>query len=55
MKKYCLVLLAILLCIIGAGSRQAKAYSVKLQKDGMYAEMLPDSIVNNAPVYFKNM
>lgn len=53
MKKYCLVLLAILLCIIGAGSRQAKAYSMKLQKDGMYAEMLPDSIVNNAPVYFK--
>ncbi len=53
MKKYSLVLLVILLCIIGAGSRQAKAYSVKLQKDGMYAETLPDSIVNNAPVYFK--
>lgn len=53
MKKYCLVLLAILLCIIGAGSRQAKAYSVKLQKDGMYAEVLPDSVVNNAAVLFE--
>ncbi|RKI42619.1 hypothetical protein D7V86_19110 [bacterium D16-51] len=53
MKKYNLVLIVILLCIVGADNRQAKAYSVTLQKDGMYAEMLPDLIVNNVTVLFK--
>ena len=53
MKRCSLVLIAILLCIIGAGNRQAKAYSVKLQKDGIYAEVLPDSVVNNAAVFFE--
>ncbi|RKI42622.1 hypothetical protein D7V86_19095 [bacterium D16-51] len=53
MKKYSLVLIVILLCIVGADNRQAEAYSVKLQKDGMYAEMLPDLVVNNATVLFK--
>ena len=53
MKKCSLVLIAILLCIIGTDSRQAKAYSVKLQKDGIYAEVLPDLVVNNVTVLFE--
>ena len=53
MKKYNLVLIVVLFFIIGADSRQAKAYSVELQKDGIYAEVLPDSVVNNAAVFFE--
>ncbi|RKI36453.1 hypothetical protein D7V86_24985 [bacterium D16-51] len=53
MKKCSLVLIAILLCIIGADNRQVKAYSVKLQKDGIYAEVLPDLVVNNVTVLFE--
>lgn len=53
MKKYILVLMVILLCIIGADSRQVEAYSVTLQTDGIYAETLPDSVVNNAAAFFE--
>lgn len=53
MKKYILVLLVLLLCIIGADSRQVEAYSVTVQKDGIYAEVIPDSFVNNAAPIFK--
>lgn len=53
MKKYLSVLMAILLCIIGADSRHVQAYSVTLQKDGIYAEVLPDSVVNNSATIFK--
>lgn len=53
MKKYILVSMIILLCIIGTGNRQVKAYSVTLQKDGIYAEVLPDSVVNNSTAFFE--
>lgn len=52
MRKYIYALVLILLCISGADSRRAEAYSVTLQENGMYAEVLPDSIVNNASVFF---
>lgn len=53
MKKYILVLALILLCIIAADSQRVGAYSVKVQENGMYAEALPDSIVKNAPAFFR--
>lgn len=53
MKKYSLILLVILFCIIGVDSRQVEAYSVTLKKDGMYAEVVPESVVNNSTVFFK--
>lgn len=53
MKKYILVLMVILISIIGADSRKVEAYSVTLYKDGMYAKVLPDSIINNVSTYFK--
>lgn len=53
MKKYILVLMFLLFCIIGVDSRQAKAYSVTVEKGGMYAEVVPDSFVNNTAAIFK--
>lgn len=53
MKKILLVLVAVLLGGICADSAQVQAYSVTLQKDGMYAELLPDSVVENSTVFFK--
>lgn len=46
-------MIVILLCIVSVDSRRAEAYSVKLQEDGIYAEVLPDSVVNNAAVFFE--
>lgn len=53
MKKYFLFSVVILFCIIGIDSRQAGAYSVSLQKNGIYAEALPDAVVNNSAILFK--
>lgn len=53
MKKYILFFMIILLCIIGADSRKVEAYSVTVQKDGIYAEVIPDSFVNNTAAIFK--
>jgi len=53
LKKNILHFMIILLCIIGADSRPAEAYSITLQKDGIYAEMLPDSVVNSATAFFE--
>jgi len=53
MKKYIVVSMLLLLCIIGVDSRQVKAYSVTVQKDGIYAEVIPDSFVNNTAAIFK--
>ncbi len=53
MKKYILVLIVVLLWISGAGSQQAEAYSVTVEKDGIYAEVIPDSFVNNTAAIFK--
>ncbi len=53
MKKYILALMVILICIIGVDVRQAEAYSVTVQKDGIYAGVVPDSFVNNTAAIFK--
>lgn len=53
MKKYIYALMLLLLCTGCAGSRRAEAYSVTVQKDGMYAGVIPDSFVNNAAAIFK--
>lgn len=53
MKKYIFVLILTLFCIIGVDSRQVEAYSVSLEKDGIYAEVLPESVVNNSTVFFE--
>lgn len=53
MKKNILVLLLLLICVIGMDSKRVKAYSVTVEKDGIYAEVIPDSFVNNTPAIFK--
>ena len=53
MKKYIYTLVVLLLCIIGADSQKVKAYSVTVEKDGIYAEVVPDSFVNNTAAIFK--
>ncbi len=53
MKKYRLIFMAILFCIIAAENREAQAYSVTLKKDGMYAEVLPEMIVDNSAAIFE--
>lgn len=53
MKKYVVFLMIILFCSINIGSKKADAYSVELQKDGIYADVLPESVVNNSTVLFK--
>lgn len=53
MKKVYLFLMIFLLCILAVDSRQVKAYSVTVEKDGIYAEVVPDSFVNNTAAIFK--
>ena len=53
MKRYILALMLLLLCVIGMTSRQVEAYSVTVQKDGVYADVIPDSFVNNTAAIFK--
>lgn len=53
MKKLYLFLMIFLLCMIAVDSRQAKAYSVTVEKDGVYADVVPDTFVNNTAAIFK--
>lgn len=53
MKKLYLFLMIFMLCMIGVDNRQAKAYSVTVEKDGIYADVVPDSFVNNTAALFK--
>ena len=53
MWKNYLKLFTILLCVIAVDSVQAKAYTVKVQADTIYAEVIPESYLKNAPVVFK--
>ncbi len=43
----------LLMCIGGMGISPVKAYTVTVQKDGMYAETIPDAVIDNAPVLFQ--
>ncbi|RHU97374.1 hypothetical protein DXC08_04590 [Clostridium sp. OM07-9AC] len=54
MKKTILGFTVILLmCIGGMGISPVRAYTVTVQKDGMYAETIPDAVIDNAPVLFQ--
>lgn len=53
MKKYFLILIGIFVCLVCVDSQKADAYSVELQKDGIYAEELPKPVVDNSVVLFK--
>lgn len=53
MKKYFLILIGIFVCLVCVDGKKAAAYSVELQKDGIYAETLPKSVVDNSVVLFK--
>ena len=53
MKKYFLILIGIFVCLVCVDGKKADAYSVELQKDGIYAEELPKPVVDNSVVLFK--
>ena len=53
MKKYIYTLVLLLLCVSGANSQRVEAYSVTVEKDGIYADVVPDSFVNNTATLFK--
>ena len=54
MKKTILGFTVILLmCIGGMGISPVRAYTVTVQKDGMYAETIPDAVIDNAPALFQ--
>ena len=53
MWKNYLKLFIILLCVIAVDGVQVKAYTVKVQADTIYAEVIPESYLKNAPVVFK--
>ena len=50
MKKTILGFTVILLmCISGMGISPVRAYTVTVQKDGIYGEKIPDTVIDNAP------
>ena len=53
MKKYFLILIGIFVCLVCVDGKKADAYSVELQKDGIYAKELPKPVVDNSVVLFK--
>ena len=53
MKKCFLILMGIFVWIFCIDSQKADAYSVELQKDGIYAETLPKPVVDNSVVLLK--
>lgn len=53
MKKCFLILMGIFVWLFCIDSQKADAYSVELQKDGIYAEELPKTVVDNSVVLFK--
>ena len=54
MKKTILGFTVILLmCISGMGISLVRAYTVTVQKDGIYGEKIPDTVIDNAPALFQ--
>lgn len=54
MKKTILGFTVILLmCISGMGISPVRAYTVTVQKDGIYGEKIPDTVIDNAPALFQ--
>lgn len=46
-------MIGIFVCLVCVDGKKADAYSVELQKDGIYAEELPKPVVDNSVVLFK--
>ena len=53
MKKFIVNLVLILAFVCGFSTVRAKAYSVELVKNGIYAKYIPENVMKNAPVLFK--
>ena len=53
MKKIIVNLVLILAFVCGFSTVRAKAYSVELVKNGIYAKYIPENVMKNAPVLFK--
>ena len=53
MKRKIIFGVIIFLCIGSAKIKTVKAYTVTAQKDGIYAEAIPDTIIDNAPALFQ--
>lgn len=43
----------LLICISGLGISPVRAYTVTVQKDGIYGEKIPDTVIDNAPALFQ--
>ena len=52
MKKFLFSIITIFACAVGMGTF-AKAYTVTVQKDGIYGEEIPDTVIDNAPALFQ--
>ncbi len=52
MKKILFSIITIFACVVGMGTF-AKAYTVTVQKDGIYGEEIPDTVIDNAPALFQ--
>lgn len=52
MKKFLFSIITIFACVVGMGTF-AKAYTVTVQKDGIYGEEIPDTVIDNAPALFQ--
>lgn len=52
MKKILFSIITIFACVVGMGIF-AKAYTVTVQKDGIYGEEIPDTVIDNAPALFQ--
>ena len=52
MKKFIVNLVLILAFVCGFSTVRAKAYSVELVKNGIYAKYIPENVMKNAPVLF---
>lgn len=53
MKKFIVNLVLVLTVVCGFNAARAKAYSVELVKNGIYAEYIPENVMETAPVMFK--
>ncbi len=53
MRKYIVSLMLMLLFTLGFNVSQADAYSVKVEKDSMYADVIPSNIMKNVGAMFQ--
>lgn len=53
MKKYIFGIFVLVLCLGNMNCVRVRAYSVTIEKSGMYAEVVPDTFLDNAAALFK--